>query len=170
MQEEEKEEIVDALQEELRSFFAWIINEIGLEYYIDDPNHPSESLEEEARKAFSRRSRSKKLHVWERDWHSFSHQENHPSIYKLFEAEDLEIVHYLEDLPCEHLRQLEIQGEQSSCSTTVEKKYEESFGVLLASQTLGWMYRMDFCDVCGLIEVWSMAYHPEEISFFSEDR
>jgi hypothetical protein len=170
MQEGEKEEVVAALLEELRRFFAWIINEIGLEYYIGDLNHPSESVEEEARNAFSRRSRSKQLDVWERDWHAFSHQENHPSIYKLFEAEDLEIVHYLEDFPCEHFRQMEIEEKQGSCSNPLEKRYEESFGVLLASQTLGWMYRLDICDVCGLVEVWSMAYRPEEIGFFTEDR
>ena len=43
-------------------------------------------------------------------------------------------------------------------------RFEESFGVLLASQTKGWMYRLDFCEVCGMIEVWSMRYDPEEVA------
>jgi dTDP-4-amino-4,6-dideoxygalactose transaminase len=33
---------------------------------------------------------------------------------------------------------------------------------------LGWMYRLDFCEVCGMIEVWSRTYDPEEIALHTE--
>jgi len=168
MNPEETQEVLQLLQEELRGFFAWIIQELGTEYYIDDPECPHESLEAQAREAAERRRESKRVHVWERDWYAFSHQPDHPSIYKIFEAEDLEIVHYLEELPCEHFRMLDTEGEpQGAGAAAREDRYEQSFGVLVASQSSGWMYRLDFCQVCGLVEIWSMAYQPEEIAWMA---
>jgi len=169
MNAEETQEILQALQEELRGFFSWIIQELGIDYYIDDPEHPTESLEAQAREAVARRRASQRLQVWERDWYAFSHQADHPSIYKIFEAEDLEIVHYLEDVPCEHYRMLDREGEGEGRGDGAprENRYEQSFGVLLASQSSGWMYRLDFCEVCGLVEIWSMSYHPDEIAWLA---
>jgi len=173
MDMKEKQEVIRALQEELRGFFSWIIQELGMEYYIEDPESPSESLEAQAREAIDRRRTSKRMQVWERDWHAFSHHSDHPSVYKLFEAEDLEIVHYLEELTCEHFRILDEEQEEEQGGQTSfagENRYEQSFGVLLASQSNGWMYRLDFCEVCGLVEIWSMVYHPEEIAWLSGER
>jgi len=167
---EERQETVRLLLDELGGFFSWVIQELGVEYYVEDPARSAESLEESARDVFARRIQARRMHIWERDWHAFSHQPEHPSVYKLLEAQDLEIVHYLEDLPCEHFRVLEAEGgAPSGMGGQVEKRYDQSFGVLLASQGYGWMYRLDFCHVCGLVEIWSMAYNPEEIAWVGGD-
>ena len=168
MDSQEKEGVIAALQEELQGFFAWIVNEIGADYYIEDPQRASDSVEEEARKTVAKRISSKRLQLWERDWYAFFHDSRHPSIYELFKADDLEIVHYLEEFSCEHFKVLDTWNEQDEPDSEPEKRYEQSFGVLLASQTLGWMYRLDFCEICGLIEVWSMQYNPDEIALYEE--
>ena len=167
---DEKKEILTALHEELQSFFTWIINEIGADYYIGDQGQPSESLEEESQKVLSRRIQAKRMQLWERDWYAFSNQAKHPSIYVLFGAEDLEIIHYPEDLSCEHFKGLdELDERLDPVSSQPEKKYDQSFGVLLSSQELGWMYRFDFCETCGLVEIWSMEYNPDEVSLYAQN-
>ncbi len=171
MDSEEKQETVRLLLEALGEFFSWIVQELGVEYYVEDPARAQESLEEAAREACSRRGRAGRMHVWERDWHAFSHQPEHPSVYKLLEVQDLEIIHYLEDIPCEHFRLWDAQDDRAGgTEAEVEKRYDHSFAVLLASQEYGWMYRLDFCQVCGLVEIWSMAYDPEEIGWAAGER
>lgn len=172
MDSEEKQETLCLLRDELSGFFSWVIRELGVEYYVEDPARSSESLEETARDVFARRSKAGRMHVWERDWHAFTHQPEHPSVYKLLEAEDLEILHYREDLPCEHFRLLDLEDETPphESPSAVEPRFEHSFCVLLASQGYGWMYRLDFCEVCGLVEIWSMAYDPEEIAWTVGER
>ena len=156
------------LREELQGYLAWLVEELGEDYYIVDMGRASESLEEESLAALNRRARSERSHLWDRDYYAFHHHEKHPSIYKVLEAADLEILHYPAEFSCEHYRALDAGGEETMTGRNLEKQYEQSFGVLLASQALGYMYRLDFCEFCGLVEIWSMEYDPREISLFSE--
>lgn len=169
MREDEREEIVALLREELRGFIAWTMQELGGEYYLKDPEQPIESWDETARERLIRRLESERLQVWERDRYAFFDHPKHPSVYEMMESGDLEIVHYLEELYCDHYRvEDEIEG-LSEQEIREKSIYDDDFGVLLASQAKGWMYRLDFCEVCGLIEVWSMAYDPEELARYTEE-
>ena len=168
MREEERDEIVVLLREELREFITWTMEELGGEYYLEDPDQAISSWDETAKGRVEGRVESDRVHVWERDRYAFFDHPKHPSIYKVMETEDLEIAHYLEELYCEHYR---IEGELEGCSEEEiqdKKRFEDSFGVLLASQMKGWMYRLDFCEACGLIEIWSMEYDPEEIAIYAK--
>jgi hypothetical protein len=168
MLEEEREEIVELLREELRVFISWAMGELGGEYYLENPEEPISSWDKTALGRVEKRMESERVHMWERDRYAFFDHPKHPSIYNLMETEDLELAHYLEELYCEHYR---IEDEVEGCSEEEikeKKRFDDSFGVLLASQMKGWMYRLDFCDVCGLIEVWSMEYDPEEIAIYTE--
>ena len=162
---DDREEVIAALQGELQEFFAWIVSEAGVDYYVDDRENASESVDDAARKSVLRRIQGNRLGLWERDWHAFYQDPHHPSIYEMLKAEDLEVVHYLEEFACEHFKALDAAGPTEDGGPGLERRFEQSFGVLLASQTLGWMYRLDFCELCGLIEVWSMQYSPDEISY-----
>ena len=169
MREENREEIVGLLREELRGFIAWTMEELGGWYYLEDPEQPIESWDETARERLFRRLESERLRVWERDRYAFFDHPKHPSIYVMMESEDLEIVHYLEELYCDHCRvEDEIEG-LSEEEIRANSRFDDNFGVLLASQAKGWMYRLDFCEVCGLIEVWSMEYDPEELARHAEE-
>jgi hypothetical protein len=167
MREEERDEIVVLLREELREFIFWTMEELGGEYYLEGPDQPISSWDETAQGRVARRLDSERVHVWERDRYAFFDHAKHPSIYIVMEAEDLEIVHYLEELYCEHYR---VEDAIEGCSEEEiqeKQRFEDSFGVVLASLAKGWMYRLDFCKVCGLIEVWSMEYDPEEIARYT---
>ena len=168
MDKEEFEETIAALKEEFQGFLTWVVGELGEEYFIDDLEHPSSSWEEDARKKISGRVGSERVQWWERDWHAFFDDPQHPSIYKILEVEDLELLHYLEEFDCDHSKAIDmVGGGEEANMVEVERSYEQAFGVLLASQQLGWMYRLDFCGVCGLIEVWSMEYNSEEVTLYS---
>ncbi len=163
MEPEEREEIIEMLREELRGFIAWSMEELGGEYYLENPDTPVSTWDEMAKERLSQRLDSERVQVWERDRYAFFDDPKHASVYSIMEAEDLEIVHYLEELYCDHYRvEEEIEG-LSEEEILEDARFEESFGVLLASQTKGWMYRLDFCEVCGMIEVWSMEYDPAEV-------
>ncbi len=166
MDKQDQDEILSALREELQDFFSWLVEELGEEYFIGDKDHASQSLDKEAEEIVSQRARSERVRVWERDRYAFFHHTEHPSVYKLLEAGDLEIFHYPEELPCEHLKVLNISEEMAKPHREGERRYDQPFGVLLASQTLGWMYRLDFCDLCGLVEIWSMEYNPSEVALY----
>ena len=161
MNQKEREEVIAVLREELQEFFTWIMEEF--DYYkepdVDAGNIP---LEKPIQDKIKQRIESQRMNLWERDFYAFFDDPNHPSIYSLFDAEDLEIIHYLEELNCDHFKVIDISGEASG------ERYKDTFGVLLASQAKGWMYRLDFCQVCGLVEVWSMAYSPAEITLYSD--
>ncbi len=168
MRKEERAEIVALLREELREFVAWTMEELGGDYYLEGPEHPLSSWDDTAEGRILRRFESGRTRLWERDWYSFFDHPRHPSIYKVMEAEDLEILHYPEAFYCDHYKvQDEIEG-MSEDEIQENKRFEQAFGVLLASQTCGWMYRLDFCDVCGLIEIWSMEYNQDEIAFYAD--
>ncbi len=169
MVEEEREEIVELLREELRGFIAWTMEELGGEYYLESPDQPVAKWDEIARERVNRRleSDSERAQVWERDRYAFFDHPRHPSIYKVMESEDLEIVHYLEEFYCDHYRageMLERLSEEKTQEIQENQRFEASFGVLVASQAKGWMYRLDFCEICGLIEIWSMKYDPGEVA------
>lgn len=166
MFEEEREEIVELLREELRGFIAWTMEELGGEYYLENPDQPVATWDETARERVSWRleSDSERAEVWERDRYAFFDHPQHPSIYKVMESEDVELVHYLEEFYCDHYRVGEVIEGLSEEEVQDNQRFEESFGVLVASQAKGWMYRLDFCEVCGLIEIWSMKYNPEEVA------
>jgi hypothetical protein len=169
MDYEEQEEVIGLLREELREFITWTMEELGGDYYLEDPEQPVSSWDETAKERVTKRLESERLKVWERDRYSFFDHPQHPSVYKIMEADDLEIVHYLEEFYCDHYR-VDGEGEEEPEEEFLgESRYEESFGVILASQAKGWMYRLDFCDVCGLIEVWSMAYDPGEIAQYTAE-
>jgi len=164
MLEDDRDEIVALLREELRGFIAWTMEELGGEYYLENPEKPIESWDETARERLIKRLESERSNVWERDRYSFFDHPEHPSIYRMMESEDLELIHYLEEIYCDHYKiEASVDG-LSKDRISENSRFEDSFGVLLASQAKGWMYRLDFCEVCGLIEVWSMVYDPEEIS------
>jgi len=168
MTQEEKEEVFSFLRDELQSFWAWLLEELGEEYFILDRENPSQGLEKSAEKKVLGRLNSGRACLWERDHYGFFDHPQHPSIYRFFAAEDVEILHYPEDFSCDHFRAIEFLPAAEDRPSIPEKKLEQSLGVLLASQALGWMYRLDLCDVCGLVEVWSMQYSPEEIALFAE--
>jgi len=161
---EERKKIVEMLREELRGFIAWTMEELGGEYYLEQPDQQVTAWDETAQERLKQRIESERVRVWERDRYAFFDHPRHASVYAVMESEDLEIVHYLEELYCDHYRvEEEIEG-LSEEEIQDGKRFDESFGVLLASQTLGWMYRLDFCDVCGMIEIWSMEYDPMEVA------
>ena len=170
MDYEEQEEVIALLREELREFITWTMEELGGEYYLEDPEQPVSSWDETAMERVSKRLESERLQVWERDRYAFFDHARHPSVYKVMEAEDLEIIHYLEEFYCDHYRVEKGDEGAAHEDDLMERCFEESFGVLLASQSKGWMYRLDFCDVCGLIEVWSMDYDPGEIARYTGDK
>jgi len=163
----EREEVCSLLREELQSFWAWLVEELGEEYFVSNKERPSESLEQEAENIVTRKASSERRRLWERDHYAFYDHPHHPSIYRFFEVEDLEILHYPEVFSCEHYRLLELRTLAGETPAEAEQKYEQSFGVLLASPSLGWMYRLDLCAFCGLMEVWSMQYNPQVIAIFT---
>ena len=168
MEPHERKEVVEMLREELRDFIAWVMQELGGEYYLAKPDQPVSSWDETAEERLMRRLDSPRAGLWERDRYAFFDHPRHASVYKVMEAEDLEIVHYLEDFYCDHYKvedEIEVLTEEE---IQEGKRFDSDFGVLLASQTLGWMYRLDFCEVCGMIEVWSRTYDPEEIALHTE--
>ena len=167
MDKYEQKEIMNALEVELQVFFSWTIDEVGAEYYVEDTDQASVSLDLQAAEKIEKRMNSQRIHLWERDWYSFFDHLQHPSIYKMLKEDDLEIVHYMEEINCEHFRIADM-SDPSENTGAPQEKYEQSFGVLLASQRLGWMYRLDFCEVCGLVEIWSMEYNPDEVAFYTD--
>jgi hypothetical protein len=168
LENEERDEIVGMLREELREFIAWTMEELGGEYYLEHADQPVSAWDETATARLVKRLDSAdRVLVWERDRYAFFDHPRHPSVYAVMEAEDLEIVHYLEDLACDHYK---LEGEGADLSEEDmqdRRRFEESFGVLLASQKRGWMYRLDFCEFCGMIEIWSMGYNPDEIAQYT---
>ncbi len=168
MGESEFKEIVAALKEEFQGFLTWVIGEIGEGYFLDDPNEVARPWEQEARERISARAGSERVHWWVRDWYAFLDDPQRPSIYKILEVEDLEVFHYLEEVECEHDKVAGMMAGNENAMAEGEKSYEQSFGVLLASQEMGWMYRLDLCEICGLIEVWSMKYSVEELAVYDE--
>ena len=169
MEKEEREGIVEMLREELRDFIAWTMEELGGEYYLKHPDQPVSAWDETAEERLMQRLDSVRVRVWERDRYAFFDHPRHSSVYAVMEAEDLEIVHYLEELYCDHYRvEDEIEG-RSEEEIQEGKRFVDSFGVLLASQKRGWMYRLDICEVCGMIEVWSMEYDPVEVARHSSE-
>lgn len=170
MERSEWEEIRSVLKAELQEFFSWIMEEVGGGYFIEHPAEPPEVWEEEVREAIGRRLRSERAELWERDRHAFFDHPDRPSVYRLMDAADLECFHYREDLYCEHDKQTNSVESGPGSAEGGEGRYEECFGVLLASASLGWMYRLDFCDQCGLVEIWSMRYNPGEIAFYDFGR
>ena len=167
MDPQEREKTISSIQEELKGYFSWLVEELGEEYYIGEKEGASFSLEEEAGEIVTRRSRSERVHFWERDRYAFFQHPDHASVYKILEQEDLEIVHYPEELTCEHYKILETFDDAAKPLKESEKRYDQPFGVLLASQSGGWMYRLDFCDVCGLIEIWSMEFNQDEVALYT---
>jgi|GEM_PF-1600027 hypothetical protein len=171
MERSEWEEIRSVLRAELQEFFSWIMEEVGGGYFIEHPEGPPEAWEEEVREAIGRRLRSERAELWERDRHAFFDHPDRPSIYRLMDAADLECFHYREDFYCEHDKQTNfLESGLESAEGEEGGRYEEPFGVLLASPGLGWMYRLDFCDQCGLVEIWSMRYNPGEIALYDPGR
>lgn len=170
MERSEWEEIRSVLRAELQEFFSWIMEEVGGGFFIEHPEEPPEVWEEEVREAIGRRLRSERAELWERDRHAFFDHPDRPSVYRLMDAADLECFHYREDLYCEHDKQTNSLESGPGSAEGGEGRYEECFGVLLASASLGWMYRLDFCDQCGLVEIWSMRYNPGEIAFYDFGR
>ncbi len=168
MDQKEREEVLEILQEELLEFFRWMLQELGEDYYMEDPHAPRFSWEPHVDRRIRERLRSDRALLWERDPYAAFEHELRPSIYQVMKAKDLEIIHhYQDDLYCEHFK-IEDLGYTSESGDVqqLEKRYDESFSVILASQHLGYMYRLDMCDVCGLIEVWSMRYDRGEISLW----
>lgn len=164
MEREERQEIVEMLREELRGFIAWTMEELGGEYYLERPDQPVSEWDQTAEERLVERLDSDRVRVWERDRYAFFDHPRHSSVYAVMEAEDLEIVHYLEELYCDHYKVEDEIEDLSEEEIQAGKRFDESFGVLLASQALGWMYRLDFCDICGMIEVWSTVYDPVEVA------
>ena len=168
MDQQEQEEVLAALKEELQEYFTWIMEEF--DYYSDqDEKGSAVSLDKPVQDKISKRVESDRMHLWERDLYAFHDHPQHPSIYSLFDAPDLEIIHYFEDIYCDHYKLIDLTNEEVDSIPEGFKRYEENFGVLLASQSKGWMYRLDLCEVCGLVEVWSMAYSPAEITLYSDE-
>ena len=164
MDQQEREEIISALREELQEFFTWIMEEF--DYYQSQDADAGGSLEKPLQDKIKQRIESQRMNLWERDLYAFFDDPAHPSIYSLFDAADLEIIHYLEELNCDHFKLIDVSNGEAADMPESYMRYEETFGVLLASQAKGWMYRLDFCQVCGLVEVWSMAYNPSEIALY----
>ncbi len=166
MDRQERDEVVKALQEEFQEYFSWLVSELGSNYFISNMNRASNSMEKDAESFIERRSKSERKQRWERDRYAFYRHPSHPSVYGLLEVEDLQILHYQEEIVCEHDKIQDTLSETELVLSQDAKRYEQDFGVLLASQKLGWMYRLDFCEMCGLVEVWSMEYNPDEIVLF----
>lgn len=166
MDKQEREDITGALKEELQEYFSWLVEELGYDYYISDKDQASDSMEKDAEAFVVKRWGSDRRQRWERDRYAFYQHPNHPSVYGLLDVEDLEIVHYLEELACEHAKIPDCLNGADDIRGREARRYEQDFGVLLASQKLGWMYRMDFCEICGIVEIWSMEYNPSEIASF----
>ena len=167
MEQPEREEILELLREELRGFIAWTMEELGGEYYLEHPDQPISKWDDTARERLMQRLDSDRVRLWERDRYAFFGHPRHPSVYEVMDAEDLEIVHYLEELYCDHYKMEEETVGLSDVEVEENKRFDDSFGVLLASQARGWMYRLDFCEICGMIEIWSMEYNPEEIARYT---
>ena len=168
MDPQEREEIISALREELQEFFTWIMEEF--DYYKEQgAGTGGVPLEKPLQDKIKQRIASQRMNLWERDLYAFFDDPDHPSIYSLFEAADLEIIHYLEELNCDHFKVLDVFNGDAEDIPESYMRYEDTFGVLLSSQAKGWMYRLDFCQICGLVEVWSMTYNPAEIALYSSD-
>ena len=160
-------EVLELLLEELQEFFEWMIEELGEEYYMDDPTGPRFSWEAEIHRRLEERMSGGRGRLWERDRYAAFEYQKRPSIYQIVKTNDLEVIHYPQgDLYCEHFK-IADAGVGADEEHNFEKRYEDSFGVLLASESLGHMYKLDFCQVCGLIEIWSMVYSPDELALFS---
>ncbi len=166
MDQQELKVVISALREELQEYFTWIMEEFDY-FEGEDQDHSASSLEKPINDLIDRRIESQRMNLWERDFYAFYDHPQHPSLYNLFETEDLEIIHYLEDIQCDHFKIADMLDESSHLTEDQIARYEDSFGVLLASQEKGWMYRLDLCAVCGLVEIWSMAYSPDEIALHS---
>lgn len=167
MDPKEQEDILETLMEELQEFFEWMIEEVGEEYYMEDPNAQRFSWESHVDRRIKERLNTDRARFWERDHYAAFEHPQRPSIYQIMKASDLEILHYCQDdLYCGHFKRESfsfIQDEEQ----TLKKRYDESFSVLLASESLGYMYRLDLCKVCGLIEIWSTIYNSNEISLIN---
>jgi len=169
MDPKEREEILEVLQEELLEFFQWMLQELGEDYYMEDPDAPRFSWEPHVDRRIRERLRSDRARLWERDPYAAFEHELRPSIYRVMKAKDLEIHHASQDdLYCEHFKVDDLRSEEESGEERpLEKRYDESFSVVLASASLGYMYRLDMCEVCGLIEIWSMLYDAGELSLWT---
>lgn len=169
MEAAEREEILSVLREELQEFFVWVMEEIGGEYYLEDPAETVQALEETVRTRIGQRIDTERARLWERDRHALFDHPDRPSVFRLMEAEDLQIIHYREDVQCDHFKVLGRDGGAGGePGAGFESRYEQSFGILLVSESAGWMYRLDMCEVCGLVEIWSMAYSEPEMLLCAE--
>jgi len=168
MDRQELEDIRSILREELQGFYSWVMEELGGEYFIEHPELSPTFWEKEVLDRIEKRSRSDRSSIWERDRYAFFDHPQRPSVYRLFDAEDLELLHAPEEFPCEHFKFLDGISEGENTSQALGRRFDQSFSVLLASQKSGWMYRLDFCEACGLIEIWSMRYDPNEIGVYGE--
>jgi hypothetical protein len=164
MDPHEREDILATLRDELQEFFQWMLEELGEEYFAEDGSSTRFSWEDHVDKRIKERFSAKRAQLWERDLYAAFEHPKRPSIYEVMKADDLEILHYYQDeLYCEHFK-TEGFDEGSGGNQDVKNRYDESFSVILASVSLGYMYRLDLCEVCGLIEIWSMLYDSSEIS------
>ncbi|MEW6443672.1 MAG: hypothetical protein AB1640_22245 [bacterium] len=171
MEPEEFEEVKALLNQELQEFYGWVMEELGGGYFIEHPELSPAVWEQEVSGRIRKRLQTDRALFWERDRYAFFDDPKRPSVYRLMEAEDLELIHYRDDFYCEHFK---VDGEAPSPNDqgpddAGSRRYDESFGILMVSQKSGWMYRLDFCQVCGLIEIWSMRYDPKEIALYGED-
>ena len=165
MDPDEQGRILKILMEELQEFFQWMIEEVGEEYFMEDPSAPRFSWEAHVDKRIKERFSTKHAGLWERDRYAAFEHSSRPSIYEVMKANDLEILHYYQnDIYCDHFK-IEGFNAVSDEDPNLNNRYDEPFSVILASESLGIMYRMDFCEVCGLMEIWSMLYDSNEISF-----
>jgi hypothetical protein len=165
MDGQEIEEIRPLLREELQDFFSWIMEELGGEYFIEHPERSPSSWEQEVQEKIHKRLQSERANIWERDLHAFFDHPQRPSVYRILDAEDLELLHSPEEFYCEHFKLQDAVSEgEDSTQEQGQPRFDQSFSVLLASHKSGWMYRLVFCETCGLIEIWSMRYDPNEIS------
>ncbi len=166
MDQQEQKEIISALREELQEYFTWIMEEF--DYFEEEDQDNPGALDKPVLDKIARRIESKRMNLWERDLYAFFDHPQHPSIYNMFEMADLEIIHYLDEFHCDHFKVDDILEESGGLIQDRDMRYEETFGVLLVSQEKGWMYRLDLCKVCGLVEVWSMSYSEDEIALYSQ--
>ncbi len=168
MDNDQRKEIVEALREEVLGYFAWVLDELGEEYFIKENDQPFATLEIDGEERITKKIKEKNVLLWERDLYAFLAHPQRPSVYGLLEADDLEIIHYPETVYCDHFKAEAALDEQGGPAATMDRQYDQPFGVLLASTAIGWMYRLDFCEVCGMVEIWSRAYSPEEVAIYSE--
>jgi len=168
MDRQEREEIRTLLREELQDFFSWIMEELGGEYFIEHTELPPSSWEREVREKIGARLKHGRQGLWERDRYAVFDHPDRPSVYRVFDAEDLELLHYPEQFTCEHFKALDVLSDGGDPALEPARRFDHAFGVLLASKSGGWMYRLDFCEACGLIEIWSMRYDPDEIAQYEE--